>query len=236
MRTALPAALLAAILLAWAPARAQDHGEAHEGEHGAAAEGAEHGEHGEHGHEPGAHGAHGSEPLNFSDFGAQTSIPLLAMLVNFAALIAILVWLGKKPLAAFLQARHLAIRDALEDAQKTRSEAEARYKEYSTRLDQLDKELVRLREEMSTVAQADRDRIVADAEERGARLQRESEFLLGQELKQVRKDLERDLAVAAIAAAEEVLRRVTTEQDQQRLAEGYLDVLGKDGGPKEGQA
>jgi F-type H+-transporting ATPase subunit b len=213
------------VLGAYAPAWAQEHGEGHEGEAAA------HGEHGE-GHGP----AHHVEPLNLADFGADHTIPLIAMLLNFAGLLAILIWLGKKPLMAFLQARHIAIRDALEDAQKTRAEAEARYKEYSQRLDQLDKELARLREEMSHVAKADRERIVADAEERAARLQREADFLLSQELKQVKKDLEKDLAVAAVGAAEEVLRRVTTGQDQTRLAEGYLDMLGGQTGKKEGTA
>jgi F-type H+-transporting ATPase subunit b len=220
MKRALLSALLSgAVLFGWGTARAQDH---EQGEHAPAAEG-----HGEHGDEHGAAHGHGAEPLNFANFDGP-GIPLVAMLFNFAALIAILIWLGKKPLKEFLMSRHVGIRDALADAQRTRAEAEGRYKRYSERLDHLDRELDRLREEMSTVAQAERDRIVADAEERAARLQRESEFLLSQEIKQVRKDLERDLAVAAIAAAEEVLRRVTTEQDQARLAEVYLDALGKE--------
>lgn len=242
MRLALRAAALAAILASAAPAIAQEHGTEH-GTGDEAAPSAEHGEaSGEHGEASGEHGAGGGhghhvEPFNVSDFGAEHTVPFLAVLVNFLALLALLVWLGRKPLTAFLQARHVAIRDALVDAQKTRAEAEARYKEYSERLDHLDKELARLREEMTNVAQAERQRIVADAEERAARLGRESDFLLGQELKQVRKDLERDLAVAAVAAAEEVLRRVTTSDDQSRLAETYLAALGEDGkGRKEGSA
>jgi F-type H+-transporting ATPase subunit b len=226
VRPALHAAALAAILASSLPAFAQEHGE----EHGTGDQAAPSGQHGETAGERGETAGHGHhvEPFNIADFGAEHTIPLLAMLLNFGALLALLVWLGKKPLMAFLQARHLAIRDALADAQRTRAEAEARFEEYSSRLDHLDKELARLREEMTNVAQAERERIVADAEERAARLGREAEFLLGQELKQVRKDLERDLAIAAVAAAEEVLRRVTTGDDQARLAETYLEALGKD--------
>ena len=232
MKRALSAGVLSILLVLPASVvRAQDHGEqAPAADHEAAPAEGEHAEGGEHGAEPGAHHV---APLNFAHFGGET-IPILAMLLNFAALLGILVWLGRRPLTAYLQARHVAIRDALAEAQKTRAEAEGRFQEYSARLDHLDRELARLREEMSNVAQAERDRVVADAEERAARLHRESDFLLGQELKQVRKDLERDLAVAAVGAAEEVLRRVTTEQDQVRLAESYLDVMGKGG--KEGTA
>ena len=208
-----------------APALAQDHGDEpsaeHEGEHGDEAQGE-----GEHGEGPAAHGGHGDGHLHL--FSPRDGvIGIFAMLFNFGVLAAILYWLGRKPLAGFLEARHFAIRDALAEAQKTRAEAEARFKEYSTRLDHLDRELARLREEMKTVAESERDRIVADAEERGARLGREADFLLAQELKQVRKDLERELAAAAVGAAEETLRKVTTEQDQVRLAESYLDVLGE---------
>lgn len=223
--------LAAALLCASAPALAQDHGD----ERGEAA--APEGEHGEHGGEAGeGHGeGHHVEPFNISNFGAAHTIPFVAVLINFALLLWLLRYLGRKPLTAFLQARHVAIRDALADAQKTRAEAEARFKEYSARLDHLDKELARLRDEMSNVAEAERERIVADAQERAARLQRESEFLLSQELKQVKKDLERGLAIAAVAAAEDVLKRSTTSDDQSRLAEGYLDFIGKEG-KKEGTA
>lgn len=233
MRSAVFAGVLAAIVATSLPALAQEHGE----EHGTGDETAPEGEHGEAAGEHGEGGpAHHVEPFNVVDFGAEHTIPFLAVLLNFGVLLALLVWLGRKPLTSFLQARHVAIRDALADAQKTRAEAEARFQEYSSRLDHLDRELARLREEMLNVAQADRERIVADAEERGARLQRESEFLLSQELKQVRKDLERDLAVAAVGAAEEILKRVTTGEDQIRLAEGYLDAIGKGAKDKEGTA
>jgi len=208
-RLALTAGLVA--VLAWAPgalAQDQEPGDAH-GDHETTA------------HEGGEH--HGG-PLNWTHFGAET-IPLVAMLLNFSILVGLLVFLGRKKLGEYLKARHLAVQDALTEAQQTRAEAEKRYREYSARLEQLDRELTRLREEIKNAAQAERDRIVAEAEERAARLQRETDFLLGQELKQVRIDLERELATAAVSAAEEVLRKAANEGDQVRLAEGVLSSL-----------
>ena len=64
-----------------------------------------------------------------------------------------------------------------------------------------------------------------EAEERAQRLRREAEFLLSQELKQLRVDLERELAESAIAAATQTLVESASAGDQERLAETYLDDL-----------
>ncbi|MBI2893530.1 MAG: ATP synthase F0 subunit B [Deltaproteobacteria bacterium] len=215
------AGLAVATILIAGPSWAQET----EGEHEGAVE------HGE--GQAAAHGeGHAAEPVNVFNCHA-TTVPLAAMFFNFAILVFLVVRLGRKPITAFLQARHVAIRDALEEARRVRSEAEASYREYSLKLETLDKELARLREEMRVAGKAERDRMVAEAEERAARLQREADFLLSQELKQVRMDLEHEVAMAAVAAAEDTLRKVTRPDDQERLADEYLRTLGsaQKGGP-----
>jgi F-type H+-transporting ATPase subunit b len=176
------------------------------------------------GHEGGEAEEEGPQPINFANCHAAT-IPIGAMFLNFALLLAIVLRLGRTPIQDMLRGRHLAIKEALEEAQRIHSEAEARYREYSVRLETLDQEVTRLRTEMAAAGQAERDRLVAEAKERAERLQRETEFLLGQELKQLRVDLEREVAEAAVQAAEETLRKVTDRDDQERLAEDYLKAL-----------
>ena len=69
------------------------------------------------------------------------------------------------------------------------------------------------------------DRIVAEAEEKAARMRKDTSFLIEQQIKQLRKDLTRQAASAAVVAAEELLQKSTTESDQDQLAESYLNRL-----------
>ena len=63
-----------------------------------------------------------------------------------------------------------------------------------------------------------------EAEEKAARMQKDAAFLLEQEAKQMRLDLQREAVEAALAAAEELLTKRVTPADQERLAEEFLAV------------
>jgi F-type H+-transporting ATPase subunit b len=168
-------------------------------------------------HDAGHHVAHPSdvyEPIEF--WGA---------VVNFGLLIVVLVALGKKPMASFLSSRRRAVEEGLAEAQRMKSQAEAKHKEYSERLEQLDREIAEIKREMVKAGEAERDRIVADAEAKAARMRRETSFLIEQQMKQLRVDLTREAVEAACEAADAVLREQTGSADQQRLAQDYLERL-----------
>jgi F-type H+-transporting ATPase subunit b len=153
-------------------------------------------------------------------------IQLVAGFVNFAILVGLLVWLGRKPTQAFLVSRRAAVVDGLEEAQKMKAAAEAKYNEYQARLANLDLELAKIGAEIVASGEADRQAIIAEAERKASRLRRETEFLIEQQLKQLRVDLTKETVEAALLAAEKVLRERATSDDQQRLAKAYLTRLG----------
>lgn len=203
---ALAASLFFAAALSAPVALAQD---AHDQE--ATAQDAEHGEE----HAGAAHGEHGVNWLE-----------IIAGFVNLAVLLGILVYLARKPTRAFLVSRRAAVVDGLAEAQKMKAAAEAKYKEYQSRLAHLDEELETIKSEIIASGEAERERIVAEAERKGARMRRETEFLIEQQLKQLRIDLTKETVEAAMVAAEKVLRERATSDDQQRLAKAYLTKLG----------
>jgi F-type H+-transporting ATPase subunit b len=167
----------------------------------------------------------GPAPINWFEFGRETP-PFIAMVVNFGILAAGYYLLGRKPIAAALQSRRDSIAKEIEEAQKMRKEAEARAKIYQAKLDTLEEEVRTAREALIRAGEAERDRIVAEAEAKAERMRKDAEFLVLQELKQIRIDLWRDTLDAAVTAAEELLRQRVTQADQERLAEDYLADLG----------
>jgi F-type H+-transporting ATPase subunit b len=173
--------------------------------------------------EPGqeAHAAHGE--LSFS--GLLRNPEFLGTLVNFAVLVFLLGWVIRKKGNPALAARRAEVEQELAEAQRLRAEAEKRHMEAASRLEKLDHEMAEIRAEMIKAGEAERDRIVAQAEEKAARLRKDTNFLIEQQIKQLRKDLTEHAANAAVAAAQELLRERTTDEDHQRLAEQYLARL-----------
>jgi F0F1-type ATP synthase membrane subunit b/b' len=188
----------------------------------ASAEGATGGEGGEGAKEE------GPAPFNFTAFGGETP-PFIAMLINFGILAGGYYFLGRKPVAAGLQARRDTISKDIEEAQRMKREAEERAKTYQSKLEKLEVELQDARESLVRAGEAESERIVRDAEVKAERMRKDAEFLVEQELKQIRGDLWRDTVEAAVAAAEELLKKRVTPADQERLAEDYLADLGGKG-------
>ncbi len=196
-------------------------------------------------HAPGGHAVHHPEPFNLADLGRYQeekakaeqgakdahgnplvpTTPYVYLLVNFAILAFIYYRAGKKPITEGLQARHDTIAKDLIEAAKIKEEAEARLVEYSTRLEQLENELQRIKAEIIATGEADKERMVKEAEEKAERMRKDAQFLLDQEMKQLRIDMLAYTADAAIAAAEGVLKTRVSAQDHDRLADDYLKEI-----------
>jgi F-type H+-transporting ATPase subunit b len=213
--------------------------EATHGEEGGHGPGAAHSGEAAHG---GEHAVHHPEAFNFADTArfqkekdqaakgekdehgkVPTPVtPYAYLLINAAILFFIYYSAGKKPIAAGLAARRATVAKELDEAAKIKGEAQARLDEYTKRLDELDHELARIKKELVTAGEADRDRMVKEAEEKADRMRKDAQFLLDQEIKQLRNDLLRHTVDVATAAAEAVLRSRVSAQDHERLAEEYL--------------
>jgi F-type H+-transporting ATPase subunit b len=163
--------------------------------------------------------------MNWTDFGSKTP-PFVAAVLNFAILATAYYMLGKKPIGTALQNRRDSIAKEIEEAQRAKAAAEQRAKVYQGKLEKLEDEVRAAREALVRAGEAERERIVTDAEAKAVRLGNEAQFLVEQELKQVREDLWREAVEAAVLGAQELLVGRVTAADQERLAEDYLATLG----------
>ena len=164
-------------------------------------------------------------PINWVEFGGETP-PFLAAVINFTILAAGYYLLGRKPIAAALQGRRDSIAKEIEEAQRMRREAEERAKTYQAKLEHLQEEVRAARGALARTGEAERDRIVAEADAKAERMRTDATFLVEQEIKQIRQDLWHEALESAVAAAEQLLAQRVTSADHERLAEDYLADLG----------
>lgn len=154
-----------------------------------------------------------------------TPVPVAAMLLNTLLLVWLLVRFGGPLIRAGLTARKQRVESGIQGAVAMKREAEQQLAHYENKLERIDQEIENVRTQMREQAEAERKRVLAEAEQRRAQMDREVNVLLGQELKAARERLFHEVVAQAMQAAEEAIRRELSAEDHRRLAEELLANL-----------
>lgn len=155
-----------------------------------------------------------------------TPAPLLAQIMNFGIVVLILLTKGRKPIVEGLIKRKQTLMADINAAEALRAESEARLKKYDRDLKNIAARQSELEEEYRAQAAIDKKRILREAEEKRARMIKDAEFRIQQEMRQAETDLTKEAVDAAIAAAEELIKKRVDQKDMDRLADDYLANLG----------
>jgi F-type H+-transporting ATPase subunit b len=195
--------------------------------------------------EPGEHGAHGEaheheQAFNWADGflgekeGVEPSLlyrapgtpaPFLANVLNAGLLFWILVAASKKPVAEALKNRKERLIGAMEEAGRMKAEAQATLTQYEERLKHLDEEIGRIRREMHEAAEIEQKRVLTEAKERRARMERDAALLVEQERKGARETLIRETVSGALKSAEDLLKSHVGQADKDRLTRDFLATV-----------
>jgi F-type H+-transporting ATPase subunit b len=150
---------------------------------------------------------------------------LLFPIVNFVLLVAVIVYFAGKPIREFFNGRRAAIQGDLHAAAEFRREAEARYAKWQRKLVDLEAELEQIRATSRERAEAERERIVADAKAAAERIRSEATAAIEQELRRSREVLTEDAANLAVELAGDLLREHVTDGDRDRLVTEFIERI-----------
>jgi F-type H+-transporting ATPase subunit b len=150
----------------------------------------------------------------------------IGKLANLILVIAVLVWVLRKPLAAFFAGRTEAIREQLAEAQRARVEAETKLAEIEASMSSLDQELQQIKETAEKEAWDEYQRLMAAAEQDAAktldRARREIEGMT----RAAQIELKEHAASLSIQLATEKIRSEMTDEDRHRLLERFVAKVG----------
>ena len=146
-----------------------------------------------------------------------------AMLVNFAIVVVVIVWVSKKNLPGAFRNRTASIQKALEEARRASEDANRRMREVETRLSKLDDELKTMRTTAEQEAAAEEHRIQAAAEEDAKRIVATSEQEITAALRSARRELRSYAADLAVSLAKKQIH-VDTTTDQE-LVQNFAQEL-----------
>jgi F-type H+-transporting ATPase subunit b len=190
-------------------------------------------------HQDHAAAGHGdpSAHFNWVDFGYRSkdvyggtldegeepmSPPFIMMIFNFAVVVVILMWKVRPAIRRSVAKRHDTIKAALEEASLLREQARAKLEEYTNQLARAEKEIEQMVTDIRQGAEAEKQRILADAEAQARALERDAEQRIAAEIERARADLEREVVAAAVAVAERLIREQATKSDHTQLVDDFI--------------
>jgi len=150
---------------------------------------------------------------------------ILKQTVNFLILVAVLVYFLRKPLASFLKERTELLRKSIEDASRAREAAAEQLASVEARIQRLTGEIEELNRRMDGEAGEESRRLREAALAEIARVQEQVQFAADQEVRKARQELRKEASALSAKAAEEILARTITPEDQDRMVRENIEKL-----------
>jgi F-type H+-transporting ATPase subunit b len=148
--------------------------------------------------------------------------PFVLMLLNFGLLLLLLAKYGGPAARKIAVDRHDAIKTALDDAAKLRTQAAKKLAEYEARIKDVDVEVAKLVEGIRADAESDKKRILEAAAVQAAAMKRDAEQRIAAEIQLARTQLTKEVTAAAAGATEKLLREKVNPDDQSKLVSTFI--------------
>jgi F-type H+-transporting ATPase subunit b len=147
--------------------------------------------------------------------------------INFAMLIAVLVYFARKPIQTYFGDRRSAIRKDLDDAAAMKRRAEEHYAQWNRRIVDLDRELAEIRTAAQQRADAERANLIAEARAAAERIRSDAANAVEHELRRARSRLREEASALAVELASGILREKVTAQDRDRLIDEFIERIAR---------
>ena len=166
-----------------------------------------------------AGGGHASEGVLLKDF--------LYRCLNFAVVLGILGYFALKPIKKALGDRKEHVVKTLEEARKSRAEAEARYQEVEAKLKAANADIEQVYSAIREEGEAERQKIIANAVTMAEKIQAEAEKSAQRAVENASLQLRAEAASLAVQLAEQLIKKNISSEDHDRLLNEYINSVGE---------
>ncbi|MDR3592256.1 MAG: F0F1 ATP synthase subunit B [Negativicutes bacterium] len=150
---------------------------------------------------------------------------LIAQIINFLILVAILTKVAYKPLMKALADRQARIAESLETADKERAAAEQLKREYQEQLAQARTQAQAIVDKATKLAEQTRDEIMQEARTEHARLLKEAREEIAREQQRAIAELKNEVVSLSIAAATKIIGHNIDAAANAKLVTDFIDKL-----------
>jgi len=172
-----------------------------------------------------AQGGDGAGHINWIDFSDPHASPMVPAFVNFALLLVILYFILRKPIGGGAKERRANLEKEIAEARELKQAAESALATAKSKVESLDAEMAKLRQEILDGGKSEAARITSDAATRAERMQADTTALVEQEVARMSRAIQKDVVAGIVDRAEAVIREKIRDDDQARLAREYLQEM-----------
>lgn len=151
---------------------------------------------------------------------------LVWRIIVFVVFAFILYKLLKNPLINFLSNRSEEIRKAIEDAKRAKAEAEAELESYKSKIEHMNRELEEMKAKAIKAAEAEKERILDEAEKTISKLKIAAENMIETDLNRAKNELKKETFLLSLKLAEEKLSAEASGKKQLELTKNYIKKIG----------
>ena len=147
--------------------------------------------------------------------------------LNFLIYAYIIVKFALPPVRSFLKNRRDEVVATMAQASAKKAAAQALVDEYKTKLAGLDQQVRSLQATLRDEGERDKAKLVDEANAMAAKIKADASILADQEVKMARQKIREDMAIQAEATARALLQRNLSADDQNRLADEFIQSIGQ---------
>ena len=151
-------------------------------------------------------------------------VDILINIVNIAVLFVLLRLILWKPVNRFLSARTDRVRMELEEAEKTRLDAEALKQEYSDNLEGIEAQARDVMRETRVKASEEADEILSEAREKAREMILDARERISEEKERAIDNARREVGRLATDMASRILKREVMPEDSVGAVEDFFNV------------
>lgn len=145
--------------------------------------------------------------------------------IDFVILVGLLYWMLAAKIKDFFSGRRSDIKESLENAAQQKAEAEAKYKEYSEKIEKASGEIDGIFEMIKAQGVAEKQKIIDEAEKVAKKIKEDSQMRTGQELKKASDQLRAEAVMLSVQMAEEIIKKNIAAQDQETIVREYMEKV-----------
>ena len=146
-------------------------------------------------------------------------------LVNFAVLVAILVYFGRKPVAEYFKKRTELIENSLKEASEARELAQKTLNEVRGRLKSTDSEIEQILAAAKKSGEKEKEAIIAEGVRLKEKIIEQAKASIDFELQKAREKIKADAALLALELAEKQIKEKLGKKEQEVLIDDYIKRL-----------
>lgn len=169
---------------------------------------------------------HGEDAHASNSLSHEKLMDLFWRIVNFAALMIILVKYCAKPIGSALSNRQEQVKNEIEDLEARRTVAEQEYRDFEAKLATVEKDIDSIVDKAIAQAEIEKAKILEKAEQAANDIQRAAEQAIANEVMDAKRTLKNDVADQATVIAEGLIKKNLTDDDQVKIIEDYLAKVG----------